>query len=72
MAAAREVAGEELREVRFLSDYRGEQIPAGKKSIAFSVAFQSAERTLNDDDAARLRGAVVAVLAERFGAELRA
>jgi len=72
MAAAREVAGEELREVRFLSDYRGEQIPAGKKSIAFSVAFQSAERTLNDDDAARLRGAIVAVLADRFGAELRA
>ena len=72
MAAAREVAGEELREVRFLSDYRGEQIPAGKKSIAFSVAFQSAERTLNDDDAARMRGAIVAVLADRFGAELRA
>ena len=72
MAAAREVAGEELREVRFLSDYRGEQIPAGKKSIAFSVAFQSAERTLNDDDAARLRGAIVDVLADRFGAELRA
>jgi len=72
MAAANEVGGEELREVRFLSDYRGEQIPAGKKSIAFSVAFQSAERTLNDDDAARLRGAIVAVLADRFGAELRA
>jgi phenylalanyl-tRNA synthetase beta chain len=72
MAAAREVAGEELREVRFLSDYRGEQIPSGKKSIAFSVAFQSAERTLNDDDAARLRGAVVEELARRFGGELRA
>ena len=72
MAAAREAAGEELREVRFLSDYRGDQIPAGKKSIAFSVAFQSPERTLNDDDAARMRGAIVAVLADRFGAELRA
>ena len=53
IAAAREAAGEELRDARFLSDYRGDQIPAGKKSIAFSVAFQSAERTLNDDDAAR-------------------
>ena len=72
IAAAREAAGEELREARFLSDYRGDQIPAGKKSIAFSVAFQSAERTLNDDDAARMRGAIVAVLADRFGAELRA
>ena len=31
MRAAREAAGEELREVRFLSDYRGEPIPAGKQ-----------------------------------------
>ena len=36
--------------------------PPGKKSIAFSVAFQSAERTLSDDDAARLRAAIVSEL----------
>jgi len=71
MAAAREAAGEELREVRFLSDYRGDQIPVGKKSVAFSVAFQSSERTLSDDDAARLRGVVVEALRARYGAELR-
>ena len=34
--------GDEVREVRFLSDYRGEPIPAGKKSVAIAVAFQSA------------------------------
>ena len=72
IAAAREAAGEELRDARFLSDYRGDQIPAGKKSVAFSVAFQSAERTLSDDDAARLRAAIVSELSSRFGAELRA
>ncbi|HEY1514474.1 MAG TPA: phenylalanine--tRNA ligase subunit beta [Gaiellaceae bacterium] len=72
IAAAREAAGDELREARFLSDYRGDQIPAGKKSVAFSVAFQSAERTLSDDDAARLRAAIVSELQSRFGAELRA
>jgi phenylalanyl-tRNA synthetase beta chain len=72
MAAAREAAGDDLREVRFLSDYRGEQIPAGKKSVAFSVAFQSPERTLAEDDATRLRAAIVKALRERFGAELRA
>jgi phenylalanyl-tRNA synthetase beta chain len=60
-----------LREVRFLSDYRGDPIPAGRKSIAIAIAFQSADRTLTDDDAARLRGAIVAALASRFGAELR-
>ena len=72
LRAAREAGGEELREVRFLSDYRGDQIPEGKKSIAFAVAFQSSERTLTDDDAGRLRGAVVDSLSRRFGAELRA
>jgi phenylalanyl-tRNA synthetase beta chain len=71
IAAAREAAGEELREATFLSDYRGDQIPDGKKSLAFAVAFQSPERTLTDDDATRLREKIVAELGTRFGAELR-
>ena len=58
--------------MRFLSDYRGDQIPAGKKSVAFAVAFQSPERTLSDEDGARLRQAVVDALAGAFGATLRA
>jgi phenylalanyl-tRNA synthetase beta chain len=70
--AAREAAGEELREIRVFDVYRGEQVGRGRKSVAFSVAYQSAERTLTEDDAVRLREAIVAVLAERFGAELRA
>ena len=72
VAAAREAAGAELREIRVFDVYRGGQIPAGKKSIALGVAFQSSERTLSDDDARALRERIVAALAERFGAELRA
>ena len=71
VAVAREAAGAELREARVFDVYRGEPIPPGKKSVAFSVAFQSPERTLADEDAVRLRGAIVAALGERFGAELR-
>jgi phenylalanyl-tRNA synthetase beta chain len=71
-AAAREAAAPELREIRFLSDYREPPIPEGKKSLAFSVAFQSADRTLTDEDAAELRGRVVEALRGRFGADLRA
>jgi phenylalanyl-tRNA synthetase beta chain len=52
--------------------YRGPQVGAGKKSVALAVTFQSAERTLSDEDAARLRKAIVDALAARFGAELRA
>ncbi len=70
--AAREAVGPLLREMRPFDVYRGGQIPDGKKSVAFSVAFQSPERTLSDEDAARLRERIVAALAERFGATLRA
>jgi len=72
VAAARDAAGPELREVRFLSDFREPPIPPGKKSLAFRFELRSPERTLADDDADALRDRVVAALAERFGAELRA
>ena len=72
VAVARDAAGDELREARVFDVYRGEPVPAGKKSVAFAVAFQSPERTLSDEDAARLRGRIVDALAARFGAELRA
>jgi phenylalanyl-tRNA synthetase beta chain len=71
VSAAREAAGPELREVKIFDVYRGEQAGEGKKSIAFSVAFQSPERTLSDEDAAALRQKISDALAERFGAVLR-
>ena len=72
IAAARQAAGPELREARVFDVYRGDPVPPGRKSVAFSVTFQSPERTLSDEDAARLRAAIVEALAGRFGAELRA
>jgi phenylalanyl-tRNA synthetase beta chain len=72
VAAAREAAGAELRDMRPFDVYHGEQVGEGRKSIAFAVSFQSPERTLTDEDAAELRERIVAALGERFGAELRA
>jgi phenylalanyl-tRNA synthetase beta chain len=70
--AARAAAGPELREMEAFDVYRGEQAGDGRKSIAFRVSFQAADRTLSDEDAAGLRERVVTALAEQFGAELRA
>jgi phenylalanyl-tRNA synthetase beta chain len=70
--AAREAAGPELHDIRPFDVYRGEQVGAGRKSVAFAVSFQSPERTLTDEDAAKLREKIVTALRERFGAELRA
>ena len=72
VAAVREAGGEELREVGVFDVYRGEQVGEGRKSVALRLAFQSPERTLSDEDAGRARERIVAALAERFGAELRA
>jgi phenylalanyl-tRNA synthetase beta chain len=70
--AAREAAGPILREARVFDVYRGEQVGDGRKSVAMHLGFQSPERTLTDEEAAELRERIVAALAERFGAELRA
>ncbi len=72
VAAAQAAAGPELREMKAFDVYRGEQAGEGRKSIAFRVSFQSAERTLSDEDAAALRERIVTALAAQYDAELRA
>jgi len=61
----------DLARVTFLSAYEGDPIPAGKKSVAFSLEFRAADRTLTGEEADRGREAVKRVLAERFGASFR-
>ncbi|HID95873.1 MAG TPA: phenylalanine--tRNA ligase subunit beta [Candidatus Latescibacteria bacterium] len=51
--------------------YRGGQIPAGKKSLAFSLRFRSPERTLSDEEVDQLFGRIVDRLQKDFGARLR-
>jgi phenylalanyl-tRNA synthetase beta chain len=72
VSAAHEAAGPELREMRAFDVYHGPQVGEGRKSLAFSVEFQSPERTLSDEDAAALRKKIEQALADRFQAELRA
>jgi phenylalanyl-tRNA synthetase beta chain len=70
--AAREAGGGLLREARVFDVYRGDQVGAGRKSVAIHLAFQSPERTLTEEEATEARARIVAALEERFGAELRA
>jgi phenylalanyl-tRNA synthetase beta chain len=71
VASAHDAAGPELREMRAFDVYRGDQVEPGKKSIAFSVTFQSPDRTLTDEEAAALRNRIVSALEQAFGAQLR-
>ena len=70
--AARDAAGELLHDARVFDVYRGDQVGAGRKSVAIHLAFQSPERTLTEEEATAARERIVDALAERFGAELRA
>ena len=39
-----------LRQARLFDLYRGESIPAGKKSLAYALTYQAGDRTLTDKD----------------------
>lgn len=64
-------AGDLLESVRLFDEYRGSQIPPGKKSLAFSLRFRADDRTLSDAEVSASRDAAVAAAEEAFGAELR-
>ncbi len=63
--------GAYLEEVKLFDVYQGAQIEAGCKSVAYSIAFRSAEKTLSDTDIADAMDAILKELAEKLGAQLR-
>ena len=46
----RRAGGELLRGIRLFDLYRGESIPAGKKSLAYALTYQADDRTLTDKE----------------------
>jgi phenylalanyl-tRNA synthetase beta chain len=70
-AAIREAAGPLLESVQLFDVYRGEPIAAGRKSLAFSLRYRAADRTLGDDEVSSIHARVEAALRDRFGAEVR-
>lgn len=67
----RDTAGPLLEGVQFVSQYRGKQIPTGKKSYLLSARYRSAERTLTAEEIEQSQQAVIAACREKLGAELR-
>lgn len=63
--ALRKVDPALVRDVRLFDAYEGKNLPAGKRSLAFSLVFGSLERTLEPKDVERLREAVGTALAAR-------
>jgi phenylalanyl-tRNA synthetase beta chain len=70
-AALRAGAGDLLESIRLFDVYTGEQIGAGKKSLAFALRFRAADRTLTEDETTAARDVAVALATERTGAVQR-
>ncbi len=57
--------------VRLFDLYRGDPIPRHKKSLAYSIAYRAADRTLTTNEVNTLHAQVVAHLVQTLGVEVR-
>ena len=51
--------------------YKGSQIEKGYKSIAYSITYRSLEKTLTDEDVAKVHDKILSELSEKLNANLR-
>ena len=63
--------GDSVDSVRLFDVYEGEQVPEGKKSLAYTITYHSATETLTDKAVNALHDKIVKRLNRELGAELR-
>ena len=66
----KQTGGKTVTQVRLFDVYRDEKIGAGKKSLAYSLTYQS-DKTMTDAEAAAIRNKIVRRLEHEVGAKLR-
>ena len=66
----KQTGGKIVTDVRLFDVYRDEKIGAGKKSLAYSLTYQS-DKTMTDAEAATIRNKIVKRLEHEVGAKLR-
>ena len=60
-----------IESVRLFDCYRGAPVAPGRKSLAFTIAYRAADRTLTDDEVNALHARLREHLRQRFALELR-
>jgi phenylalanyl-tRNA synthetase beta chain len=66
----KQTGGRTVTRVRLFDVYRDEKLGAGKKSLAYSLTYQS-DKTMTDAEAAAIRNKIVKRLEHEVGAKLR-
>jgi phenylalanyl-tRNA synthetase beta chain len=69
--AIRAAGGKLLESVRLFDVYRGEAVPAGWKSLAYSLVYRDPERTLTSDEVEQAHEKVVRKVTSALGGRLR-
>lgn len=60
-----------MEQMRFVTTYRGQPVPAGKKSVTLRMTFRAADRTLRDEEVNPSVDALVKTLGDKVGATVR-
>ena len=63
--------GELISSLHLFDVYTGEQVPEGKKSLAFAIEYRSTTETLTDEIVDRVHGGILEQLERELGATLR-
>ncbi|MEG4030468.1 MULTISPECIES: phenylalanine--tRNA ligase subunit beta [unclassified Microcoleus] len=70
-SAMKKAAGSLLDSVELFDEYRGDNVPAGQRSLAFRLVYRAGDRTLSETDVEPAQQKVRDVLVEKFGVSLR-
>ncbi len=65
------VSSDILEKVKLFDVYEGEQVGENKKSVAYSLKFRAADRTLTDDEVSGMTEKILSALKDGVNAELR-
>ena len=69
--AMKKAGGSLLDSVELFDEYRGDNVPAGQRSLAFRLIYRAGDRTLSETDVEPAQQKVRDVLVEKFGVSLR-
>ena len=57
--------------MELFDEYRGENVPAGQRSLAFRLVYRASDRTLTDEEVEPVHQKVREYLIEKFNVNLR-
>ena len=57
--------------MELFDEYRGESVPVGQRSLAFSLAYRASDRTLTDNEVDPVHNQIREALSSQFPVTLR-